>query len=420
MKYFGTDGIRGIVDKNLSPVLIRKLARGIVNYFNINKLSRKILIGNDTRASGEYILSIIATILVKNNIQIDNLGCCTSPCLAYTTKKYAYPLGLMISASHNSYQYNGLKFFSTNGEKVSEEFEIMFENLMEKRINKFSNGYATVKNVEHLQQDYISKLKNLIKNRIDCLFDCANGASAKVIKQLFPKNEKMHVSPTGVNINLNSGCTHIEQLKLHCIKKHKIGFAFDGDADRVFAVSETGRILNGDLILFILSKFFQTNGDYLVGTIYTNLGLEYNLKMRKIGLIRAGVGDKLVVSAMKNHGSLLGGEESGHIIIKPFTNTGDGVLTAIILSNILALSGLSLDQLISEYQESFQLRKNLTCYANLDYSILADKYNNELIRVIIRKSGTEPVLRVFVESFNKNLAEQTLNDICKKLSLKTK
>lgn len=420
MKYFGTDGIRGIVDKNLSPVLIRKLARGIVNYFNINKLSRKILIGNDTRASGEYILSIIATILVKNNIQIDNLGCCTSPCLAYTTKKYAYPLGLMISASHNSYQYNGLKFFSTNGEKVSEEFEIMFENLMEKRINKFSNGYATVKNVEHLQQDYISKLKNLIKNRIDCLFDCANGASAKVIKQLFPKNEKMHVSPTGVNINLNSGCTHIEQLKLHCIKKHKIGFAFDGDADRVFAVSETGRILNGDLILFILSKFFQTNGDYLVGTIYTNLGLEYNLKMRKIGLIRAGVGDKLVVSAMKNHGSLLGGEESGHIIIKPFTNTGDGVLTAIILSNILALSGLSLDQLISEYKESYQLRKNLTCYANLDYSILADKYNNELVRVIIRKSGTEPVLRVFVESFNKNLAEQTLNDICKKLSLKTK
>ena len=216
-----------------------------------------MIVGNDSRASCDYIQALIETVLLKFGIQVDCVGIISSPGLAFLTKKYCYPLGIMITSSHNPYYYNGVKFFNANGEKVGDNFEKEIEELMDKSTPLKKTDYAQRKNVEKLKQDYIAELKNIKKFDFPCIFDCAFGATSTICKHLFPKQEKIHIHPNGSNINNNAGCTHIEMLKSLCIKKHKIGFAFDGDGDRISVVSETGRIIGGDEILFIISKFFQ-------------------------------------------------------------------------------------------------------------------------------------------------------------------
>lgn len=415
MKYFGTDGIRGKVDDDLSSSIIKKTSKAIVRYYKINKLKPVLLIGNDSRISSDYITSILSTILLKNGVEIHNLGICSSPCLAYTTQKFNYPLGLMISASHNPYEFNGLKFFNSFGEKVNDEFEQNFEILMDKTSNLNHSIYTTTKDVGNLKQNYIQHLKTIKKFNFPCIFDCANGGTSEICKEVFPLYEKININPNGNNINLNAGCTHLEMLKHLCIKKEKIGFAFDGDGDRVHLIDTDGEIIAGDKILYILSKFFQTSGDTLVGTIYTNSGLERSLKQRNITLNRVPVGDKNVYKSMKDNHSILGGEDSGHIILKPYMNTGDGMLIAIILGNILQSSKLTLKELLKTYQEDYQGRRNLKNISNYKTNSLIEqlieKHQKEGAKVIIRPSGTEPVLRLFAEHQSKETAEKILNEL---------
>lgn len=415
MKYFGTDGIRGIVNKDLNKSLIKKVAVALVKYYNKFKLKKVLLVGNDSRISSDYILSEFACILLKNGIKIDNLGLCSSPCLAYVTKNFNYPLGLMISASHNPSEFNGLKFFNSKGEKVNDEFESLIELLMAQKSKLPNNEFVTLNDVKPLQNRYISYLKSLINFNFECLFDCSNGGASEICKQVFSKQEIINYKPNGLNINDNCGCTHLEMLRSLCITKQKIGFAFDGDADRVHIISETGEIVKGDKILYILSKFYQSKHNTLIGTIYTNSGLEQALKFKNITLIRANVGDKNVYNLMTKHNSILGGENSGHIILKPYTNTGDGLLNAIIIANLIQLSGLKLSELLKEYVEFHQLRENLSLtkeeMQSLNFEKIALDFTTEDIKVIIRPSGTEPVLRLFVESKNLNLAKQVLEKI---------
>ena len=218
MKYFGTDGIRGKVNEKLSIKTLNKVAKAIILYYKQNKLNKSLLVGNDSRLTSDYILAILCSKLLKNGIEIHNVGLCSSPCLAYLTQKFNYPLGLMLSASHNPAEYNGLKFFNSNGEKVSDAFEENFEFLMDKKTTLKNNVFTCLKNKENLKQSYIKHLKSHKKFNFPIILDCANGGTSEIVKSVFPKCEKINIKPDGKNINLNAGCTHIEMIKKLCIK----------------------------------------------------------------------------------------------------------------------------------------------------------------------------------------------------------
>lgn len=410
MKYFGTDGIRGIVGEGLNKNIILKIANGIVGFFKKHKLPKLLLVGNDTRASSDYILSLIAGKLLACGIQIDNLGECSSPCLAFLTKKFNYPLGMMISASHNPQEFNGIKFFNTAGEKISEQTEDELESFMDKH-HRTKLEFAKLKNKENLKQTYVNHLRQHQLFDVPCLFDCAFGGTSQICHSVFGKNKIFNAQPNGQNINLNCGCTHIEMLRARCIAEHKIGFAFDGDGDRVLAVSATGEVVDGDKILFALAKHYLAKGDCLVGTIYTNTGLEIALKKFGINLIRAQVGDKNVYAKMSEHSALLGGENSGHIIIKKFANTGDGILTAICLTNLLK-NEADFENLFKGYVAHHQATANIKLKQNFvltnEIKTLIEQSEKTGTRIIVRPSGTEPVLRIMVEDKNKETTEKIL------------
>ena len=404
MKYFGTDGIRGIVGEKINASLLKKIAKGIVCYYKKYKLKPVLLVGNDSRESSYYILSILESYLLPCGIQVEDIGVCSSPCLAFLTKKYVYPLGMMISASHNPNNYNGIKFFNANGEKVGDQFELEFEKFMDKKHFQITYQFATHKNMEKLKNDYINELKKYVRFSFPCIFDCANGGTSEICKQLFPKQTKINFKPNGKNINLNAGSTHVEYLSALCVKEQKIGFAFDGDGDRIIVVDKTGEILDGDKILYLLSKFYLNKKDVLVGTIYTNSALENCLKKKNEQLVRSKVGDKNIYNSMKEYNSILGGENNGHIILKTYFNTGDGVFVAILIANLLSLTGRSLKYLLNDYFEYSQITENIkfekTFIMPKEIKNFIDKNSNKDTRIIVRKSGTESILRLFVENKN--------------------
>lgn len=408
MEYFGTDGIRGIVNKDLTPSLLKRLAKALVIYYKKHSLQKRILVGNDSRASSDYILSTMASVLLKYGISVDIVGTCSSPCLAYLTQKHAYPLGMMISASHNSHEYNGVKFFNLDGEKINEEAEQELESYFNKRINQ-AVQFAKQTDKRKLKDEYINFLKQIKQNHLPCIIDCANGGANKIIKQVFDNAKYINATPNGENINKNAGCTSIEMLKSVCVREGKIGFAVDGDADRLNIVTPTGEVVKGDKILYILARQFLKKDDVVVGTIYSNSGLEECLKKLKIILVRAGVGDKLVYEKMCENLSLIGGENAGHIIVRKYLNTGDGVLTAILILNILECNNCTINDMLKQYSEHYQAETNIKIEPNFclpsEVKTLINKYEEYGARIIIRPSGTEPVLRIMVEHEKEELAK---------------
>ena len=414
MKYFGTDGIRGVVGCNLNTRLIRKVARALALYFR-DKKNKVLLVGNDSRSSSDFILSTIESIVLRAGIMVENLGVCSSPCLAYLAKKENYPLAMMISASHNSSEYNGIKFFNSNGEKVGDKFEEEFEILMDKKFYNKKSEYAFVVDVSHKKSEYIEFLKSKKISNYPCIVDCAYGGTSSIAKAVFNHQKIINARPTGTNINLNCGCTHVELLKRQCIMEQKIGIAVDGDGDRVILISKSGEEISGDKILFLLSKFYLHKGDILVGTTYTNMGLELALKKRGIKLIRANVGDKFVYKKMCENSCALGGENSGHIIIKTHSNTGDGLLNSILVMNILSTSKCEIEDLLADYNEYYQVHKNIKItnkfVLNSALKNLIETEEKNDSRIVIRESGTEPLLRVMVENKNKTKAEKVLEKI---------
>ncbi len=412
MKYFGTDGIRGIAGEGLNKKTLNKIARALITFYNRHNFRRVLLIANDTRISSDWILANIVVHLLEHGIEVHNLGIATSPCVAYLTKKYHYPMSIMISASHNSHEYNGIKFFNSRGEKLSTTYEYELESYMDKRI-KNRKSFAKLKSVEKLKNDYINYLSRLKRHDYPCIFDCASGSASEIIRQIFPQHIAINSTPSGYNINHNAGCTHIESLCLECRKSKVVGFAFDGDADRVIMVDEYGNVINGDKILYILSKYYLQKGDMLIGTIYSNEGLKESLSKNKITLVRAGVGDRNVYDEMKKTGSILGGENSGHIILKHYTNTGDGILNAIILLNILFTTKLTISELLASYEEYHHetLNLKLNNLSQIDTDTLIKKFSTFDTRIVIRPSGTEPLLRIMVECQDKNKAKLIIEKI---------
>lgn len=415
MKYFGTDGIRGIVGEKINKRLIVKIAKALVYFFKKFKLKKVLLVGQDSRISSDYILSIFSSVLLTNGIQIENIGICSSPCLAFVAKKFNYPLAMMISASHNSSEYNGIKFFNIEGEKISERTETILEYLIDKNHYKKSKEYARLIDVSYLKNYYISFLKSIKYFDYPIIIDCANGGASDICKIVFSKSKLINHNYDGHNINQNSGCTNIEFLRSLCLKERKIGIALDGDGDRIKLVDELGNIVTGDKILYLLAKFYLKASDKIVGTIYSNTGLENALKTKNIELLRANVGDKNVYGKMKKSKAMIGGENAGHIILRQYLNTGDGLLTGIIICNILNITKLSLCELLKDYKEFYQANFNIKLNSKFKFNenlyLLINKLQQDDVRIIIRPSGTEPVLRLMVECEQKEKAEVILSKL---------
>ncbi len=423
--FFGTDGIRGEFNTKLGLELAMRTGKALASL----KSNAKILIGRDTRESGELLAAALALGAASLGAEIYDTQICPSAGISYLTKKLKYDFGVMISASHNPAKFNGIKIFNKNGEKLEEILEIQIE----KRL--FSNLF-NVEKLGHIKKvDFIGEYKDfLIKQKtkltgLKIVLDCANGTASFVAAECFKKlgAEVMSIcdKPNGKNINANCGATDLKKIVKY-VKKYDadMGFAFDGDSDRVMAVDESGNIVDGDKIIYLFALDYLKNNKLkncqVVGTVMTNGGIEDALKNKGIELLRADVGDKYVYGKLAENNLLIGGEQSGHIILKDKLVTGDGILNAILLAEICKKENKKLSEFF-DFKEYKQLKldvnvKNenliLKCKKWLNYyENLQNEYKNN-IRLLIRESGTEPKIRI--------LAEAKSEENLKKITMKIK
>ena len=428
-RYFGTDGVRGIANDTLTLEMAFNIGRFLGNYAK-EKLNKKIVIGKDTRLSSSMFENMISTGICASGSDVYQIGYCSTPALAYVGEHDDFSFAIMISASHNPYYDNGIKVFSNDGTKISEDLEALIESYMD---NPKGIDYAVNENIGKIinyqegLDHYRCWLKGLYSNRLDnysVLLDCANGSNSFIAYQLLLdlgcKVSVINDKPNGININNNCGSTHIESLQKEIVKgNYDIGFAFDGDADRVIAVDPKGNALNGDCILFVLSKYLKQigklNNDTLVVTGYSNLGLHKALNKYGIKTDIVDNGDKYVLESMLKNNYGLGGEQSGHIIIKKDCNFGDGLKSALCILETMSYYNTSIDELVKELIIYPQLLVNVKVKdKNIvmnDIDILNEikKIENELNdngKILVRKSGTEPIVRVMVEAID--------NETCKK------
>ena len=398
--------LRGVVGKDLNERAIRKFAKQVVSYIYANKLQPSIIIGKDNRVSSDYVLGVVESVLLAKGVTVYAIDISTTPELVYLTKKFKFSLGIMITASHNSYEYNGLKCFSSFGEIVE------IHNLEIK--NYKTKDYGKIVNIGKYKELYLRELKNQLNpNDIRCVFDCANGASVDVVRKIFTKQQIIGNETSGKYINNECGSENLDTIKAVCRRSKKIGFAFDGDADRVVAIDCNGNIVDGDKILYILATQQLGFGDKVIGTQISGLGLEISLRSLGVGLIREKVGTKYVSDRMRKENIKLGGESCGHIFLDK-SSTSDGVRVAIELLNILNRTGQTFEQLLSGYKELHSLSKSL----NIEESKAGIEFEQTCkdMRVVVRKSETEPKVRVFVEGVDRELVRCKFERLVQELS----
>ncbi|SET20713.1 phosphoglucosamine mutase [Anaerobranca gottschalkii] len=420
-KLFGTDGIRGKANEFLTPELVYKIARCAGYYFTQNWDNPKILIGKDTRISGDMIESALVLGFTSVGVDVIKLGVVTTPAVAYLTKNTNASAGVMISASHNPMEDNGIKFFSNLGFKLPDEVEDKIEELY---FSEKPLPYPTGEGVGRVWEDltlkdrYIEYLKTTVKNRFDNVklaLDCANGAVYQLAPELFTGlGAKVHIinnQPDGTNINADCGSTHPERLAAYVKEQGlDLGFAFDGDADRLIAVDKDGEVIDGDYILAICGKYLKGVGklpeNVIVGTVMANLGFDIACQREGIKPIKTKVGDRYVLEEMLKGGYTLGGEQSGHIIFLEYSTTGDGLLTAIQLLDILISTGQTLDRAKTILQKLPQVLVNVKVgnkekyHTNTEIAKVVSEVEDVLGqegRVLVRPSGTENLIRVMVE-----------------------
>ncbi len=422
--YFGTDGIRGVFGEELSPDLAMKCGNSLSRLC----IRKKVIIGRDTRITGDLLALSFSSGLISGGINVIDVGVATTPCIAFLTKKLNCDFGVVISASHNPSEFNGIKIFNSNGYKIDEDLESQIERKF------FQPVYKNYENIGHyyyspkLLKLYYKSISNIITplNKIKIVVDCANGASYKIARILFKKlNTKIYFinnKNDGLNINNNCGALFPQTLsKVVLEKKADIGFAFDGDADRIICCDEKGNIIDGDDILYILRQF---SNNKIVGTSISNKGLENTLKQQNIEFYRADVGDKYVIETMNKNQILLGGEPSGHIIVYPFSTTGDGILTALLICQVLNEKHKKLSELV-DYKKFPQININISVkdkFRVLNSDLLSSQILKiqqmfgENGRILVRASGTEPKLRIMCEHINLKIA-QKYSTILKKIVL---
>jgi len=436
MKFFGTDGIRGKsnefpFDNNTVSLIGYVLAQ------NLDKKGNGILIGRDTRESGKRILKALQKGINAAGLKVINLGVLPTPAVAYLLKNNNYQAGIVISASHNPYLDNGIKFFSSKGMKLPDKVEAKLEKNLVKYIEekKILKNVPKIKNLsgKNLIKQYEKFLvslmpKDALKDKTIAI-DCANGASYKiapeVLKKLKAKVIVINNKPTGKNINLNCGALHPEVVaEVVKNKKTFCGFAFDGDADRVISVDDKGTIRDGDFFLGVVAKYLKDNNklknNTLVITVMANLGLLKAAKQENINIVTSKVGDRYVYEDLKKYKAIIGGEQSGHIIFKQLLDTGDGIISALQLLNILVKENKSLSQMCSWIKKYPQVLINEKVAEKIPLEKLpkttkfikeVEKMLGDNGRVLVRYSGTEKLLRVMLEGQDKKEIKQIAQNI---------
>ena len=428
-KYFGTDGIRGIPNDTLSQDLISKISASVEQHIN----PKNIGVISDTRSSSDEILNWIS-IGFSSKVNIYNHGVLPSGSMPIILNKFNYDLGIIISASHNPAEYNGIKLIQENGSKLDDDVEISIEKNIDSL--ELPNQHAKIINLSdgHLEYlNFLDEVTDIDFSHFQILIDAANGAASTVIKELFDKKNAnyriINNQPDGLNINKDCGATVPENLQKN-IEKGEIGASFDGDADRLIMVDENGDIVNGDLILTILSKYLsevnQLTNNIVVSTVMSNYGFKQAIEKFNFDLIETPVGDKYVAEAMKKYDAALGGEQSGHIIISDQLPVGDGLVTLIYVLKAMQHFGVALsdfkEENLYEYPQkliNLELENKLNDeeleYINqiaLDMSIKKDLDG----RYLIRNSGTEPLLRVLVEAKSNEAMEEFSNELITKIN----
>ena len=437
-KYFGTDGIRGTVNKgNINGSMFFKFGLAAGTYFkNQKKIKQTVIIAKDTRLSGYTLEPALVSGLTSVGMHVFTLGPLPTNGLAMLTKSMKANMGVMITASHNPYYDNGLKLFGPDGLKLSDKIEKKIENLIKKKIEtQFSKpkNLGRVKRLENSNDKYIEILKkNFPKNfslkGIKIVIDCANGAAykagPKLLKSLGAKVIPIGINPNGLNINKKCGSTFPKKIQT-AVKKNKadIGISLDGDADREIMCDEKSNIVNGDQIIAALAKRWKNKKMLkggVIGTLMSNYGLQNFFKKNKIKFLRANVGDRHVKEKMYKNNFNLGGEQSGHIILGKFATTGDGLLVSLEILFSLR-KGKKASDFLNVFEPTPQILKNINVNdKNIINSLRvksALKSANSLIknqgRILLRRSGTEPKIRIMVESKNKKLIEKCVNIIKK-------
>ena len=436
-KYFGTDGIRGIAGESLTADLSFKVGKALGKLLTEEKEHPKVVIGRDTRISCDMIEQALTAGLTSTGVNVMTVGTIPTPAIAYLTKTIETDSGIMISASHNPYQDNGIKIFGPDGFKLTDEQELEIESLIDnseqiknasfEKIGKLYGGSElSQKYVQHIKQSISGDLSN-----IKIALDCANGATTGVAPYIFgdleADIETIGCQPNGININDNVGSTKIDTISAF-VKENNVdvGFAFDGDGDRVLAVDANGNIVDGDKIMFILAKHLKEQGELkdnmVVSTVMSNIGFYKAIEENGLQSVKTAVGDRYVVEEMRNNNYSLGGEQSGHIILMNYATTGDGILTAVKLANIIKSTGKSLEELASEVSIYPQKLVNIKVIdkkaAMEDSEILAEceKVEKELEgngRILLRASGTENLIRVMVEASSDELTDKYCEQVAK-------
>ncbi len=425
--FFGTDGIRGVVNNFLTHDLAIKCGNAVAQ----EKSNAKILIGGDTRISRAFLSNAFSVGAMSAGANVVDIGVCTTPGIAYITSILDFDYGVVVSASHNPAQYNGIKVFNEKGIKLGDKRE---EALERKFVHEINNDYPNIGSHEYLPnlcKKYEEHLKSCCGVSLDGLtivIDGSNGASYKIAPSVFrdlgAKVIAINCHDDGKNINNKCGSTSPEKM-CATVKKYKadMGFAFDGDADRIIASDENGNVIDGDVIIFMLAKYFKEQGkltkDTVVGTRHTNMGLEKDLQNLGIKLIRTDIGDKYVIAKMEEENLNLGGEKSGHIIFRDYATTGDGILTGIKLAEMVKVKNKKISELAFA---NLYPQVNIDCVVSDKVKIInseilnnAIEHNQKLLgddaRIMVRVSGTEPKIRIMVESQNSTLAESCAKDL---------
>lgn len=425
-KYFGTDGVRGVANEELTPELAFKLGRcgGYVLMQHAPEIEHpRVLVARDTRISGQLLETALISGLLSVGIEVMQLGVVPTPAVAYLTRTQTAVAGVMISASHNPAQDNGIKFFGADGFKLSDDQEFEIEALLDSETDDLprpsTQGLGTVDEFPEGTIKYLQFLQTTIPSDLEGIsvcVDAANGATAPLINQLFADLETdfytMGDRPDGLNINDGVGSTHPEALQAFVKEKNaQVGLAFDGDGDRLIAVDENGELVDGDKIMFICGKHLKSKGrlsdNTIVSTVMSNIGFHKAIEENGMVALKAQVGDRYVVEEMRKGNYTLGGEQSGHIVFLNLNTTGDGLLSAVQLLSVMKETGKTLSELAAEVTifpqklVNIRVRDKHTVMDEPEVKAIIEAVESEMNgdgRILVRPSGTEPLLRVMAEA----------------------
>ena len=457
-KYFGTDGFRGEANRNLTADHAYKIGRFLGWYYgelkrqNGDDTPARIVIGKDTRRSSYMFEYTLVGGLVASGADAYLLHVTTTPSVAYVARVDEFDCGIMISASHNPYYDNGIKLINGNGEKMDEGTISLIEAYLDGEVELFGEKYSEVP-YAHKEKigrtvDYVSGRNRYVGYLISLgmysfkgvkvALDCANGSSWNIAKSVFDalgaKTYVINADPNGTNINNNAGSTHIEGLQKYVVEEGMdVGFAYDGDADRCLCVDEKGQVVDGDAILYVYGRYMKERGKLVTNTVVTtvmsNFGIYKAFDEQGIGYAKTAVGDKYVYEYMQKNGCRIGGEQSGHIIFSKYSSTGDGILTSLKMMEVMMARKKTMSQLTEDLHIYPQVLVNVrvqdkaVAQADPDVQAAVQKVADELGdtgRILVRESGTEPLIRVMVEAETHDICQKYVDDVVNVINEKEK